>query len=231
MDRFTAHLIGKLMDVVTFWNKFTCNCGAVHCEPKLHSISCQYRISWVARNGSVHMMANDLATLKNHLGISEVVRVHCEDDLDNSNDLDYTSFNFNYEADPYSPMKVKISLSDEDLEFIRNSAECVGRFSKCKEVKEKAQIGGSHYVYIVSVDGQPHYVGKGSGSRYKHAASGRSSSKLLNKAFFEGRDISVDIFADGLSASEALKIESEQIALLVNKIGVDRIYNIVIPKV
>lgn len=218
------------MNIIDFWSKFKCDCSISQCEPKLHSIDCAYRVNWVTQHGSVHMSEKLAETLRDYLKIKKATRVYKEDDIDNSNDLDYASFKFNREADPYAPTKVKISFTEDDWEIIRNT-KISPSTSKPTIVKENKSAGtGNYYVYIVKVDGQARYVGKGSGDRYKHASSGRSSSKLLNKAFFEGKDISVDIFARGLSSSQALRVEAEQILLLVDKIGLENIYNKVVPK-
>lgn len=41
------------------------------------------------------------------------------------------------------------------------------------------------YVYICYLNNKPVYVGKGTGKRYLHCTSGKSSNPRLNQAFFE----------------------------------------------
>jgi len=50
------------------------------------------------------------------------------------------------------------------------------------QMKEKI-----YYIYAAYVDGVLRYIGKGSGDRYKHCTSGRSSCVDLNIDLFNGK--------------------------------------------
>lgn len=73
----------------------------------------------------------------------------------------------------------------------------------------------NYYVYIVTVDGEIRYVGKGSKDRYKHAVSGASSVPQLNKDFFEGKEIVVYKFCYRETSEEAELAEREYISSLL----------------
>ena len=83
-------------------------------------------------------------------------------------------------------------------------------------------MGGSlknHYIYIVfRPNGEPLYVGKGTGARWKrHAARARSNphyAAILNQA---GGELSVACFAHGLGEAEAFALER----LLTEMIGIE----------
>lgn len=72
----------------------------------------------------------------------------------------------------------------------------------------------SFYVYLArGADNEPLYVGKGSGSRYKHCNSGVSSSYLLNQYYFLNgtNSISVDIVKYFSNSGDALSFETDLI--------------------
>ena len=70
--------------------------------------------------------------------------------------------------------------------------------------------GTCYYVYIVFVDGEPKYAGKGKGERYKHAVSGTSSVPELNRDFFNNKEIEVGIFFNDRKMTEERAIECER---------------------
>lgn len=74
-------------------------------------------------------------------------------------------------------------------------------------------IPSEYYVYLVYVDQKLKYIGKGFGNRYQHTVSGVSHVFGLNKAYFAGQTIEVVLYADGLSESNALNLESSLISL------------------
>ena len=75
------------------------------------------------------------------------------------------------------------------------------------------------YVYICYLNDQPVYVGKGTGKRYLHCTSGKSSNARLNKAVFEyGLDaMSVNFIYYNLDDWVALGLERDLIQSLVEK--------------
>lgn len=77
---------------------------------------------------------------------------------------------------------------------------------------------GKYYVYKCFVDGKLRYVGKGKNSRYKHTISGKSHCAELNEAFFDGKEIKVQVFKSGLTEKQALLVESTLINLNVNSL-------------
>lgn len=79
------------------------------------------------------------------------------------------------------------------------------------EVVFAKQEDKNYYVYEVTVDSEIRYVGKGSGDRYKHVVSGSSSVPMLNRDFFDGKNIEVFIVAEGLTEESANKIEMDYI--------------------
>ena len=72
-----------------------------------------------------------------------------------------------------------------------------------------------YYVYVCSIKGDPVYVGKGCGDRYKHCTSGRSSCIELNKNLFQHgeRAFSVIKVIEGLTEAEALEYERAAIIM------------------
>lgn len=78
-----------------------------------------------------------------------------------------------------------------------------------KEIQNSRQA----YVYICYLNGNPVYVGKGTGKRYLHCKSGRSNNYQLNQALFtHGVDsLDVQIPCYNLSDDEALYIERKLI--------------------
>ena len=77
-----------------------------------------------------------------------------------------------------------------------------------------------YYIYAAYVDGVLRYIGKGSGDRYKHCTSGRSSCVDLNIDLFNGKKIDVKKIRENLSEREALNAE----ALLI-EVNYDTLYN------
>jgi hypothetical protein len=72
-----------------------------------------------------------------------------------------------------------------------------------------------YYVYIVKVDGEIKYVGKGTKERFKHAVSGTSSVPELNRDFFAGKTIEVFKAYFRESSKDAEEIEKSYISSLV----------------
>ena len=68
-----------------------------------------------------------------------------------------------------------------------------------------------YYVYGAYVDGVLKYVGKGTGNRYKHCMSGKSSCVELNRDFFSDKEILVKFIAENLCEKEAFNIEADSI--------------------
>ena len=83
-------------------------------------------------------------------------------------------------------------------------------------VYPKRNEAESQYIYIVLSNkpkwAQVLYVGTGKGDRYKHANSGASHNRVLNKMHFEGVEMDTYIFADGLSKPDAHILEMMMIA-------------------
>lgn len=71
--------------------------------------------------------------------------------------------------------------------------------------------GGRYYVYAVYVNSYLKYIGMGQGNRYKHAISGTSHVKMLNKCFYSGKQIVVRIVEDNLFKEVAAQLESDYI--------------------
>lgn len=82
---------------------------------------------------------------------------------------------------------------------------------------------GIYYVYVCKVDGDVKYVGMGKRDRYKHCTSGVSSCPELNRDFFAGKVMEVEIVQKGLSEQDAKNLEAEMIGK-----DIDRLYNRVI---
>ena len=91
--------------------------------------------------------------------------------------------------------------------------------------------GKLYYVYVVFVDGQLKYVGKGKGDRYKHAVSGASSVSELNRDHFSGKYIEVRIVHPDqwLTECEAIKMEMDYIGTALDLVGCDNLYNKAFP--
>lgn len=83
--------------------------------------------------------------------------------------------------------------------------------------KKNNNMSECHYVYgAFGVDGELLYIGKGKGTRWKHCSSGISSSKALNRYYFqngEGDCITTRILHRFSSNSKAVKKERELISL------------------
>ena len=69
-----------------------------------------------------------------------------------------------------------------------------------------------YYVYGAYVDGVLKYVGKGTGNRYKHCMSGKSSCAELNRDFFGGKHITVELLYQNLAEDRALILERDMIS-------------------
>jgi len=82
--------------------------------------------------------------------------------------------------------------------------------AECKR-RHKELVEGRYYVYIVFVEGEVKYIGKGTKERWKHALSGASTVALLNRDFFEGKKIEVKCYKNFIQESEALELEKQLI--------------------
>lgn len=80
-------------------------------------------------------------------------------------------------------------------------------------LNQKLKTPVDHYVYIVFVDRNIRYIGKGCGDRYVHAISGTSHVWELNKAYFSDSVIEVLCYADTLSHENAIALEDSLISL------------------
>lgn len=67
------------------------------------------------------------------------------------------------------------------------------------------------YVYFGLIDGIPAYVGKGSGSRYKHLLGQKSLIENVRSAQDSGKVFDVYILCDWLSHEEAHTLEKSAI--------------------
>jgi hypothetical protein len=65
-----------------------------------------------------------------------------------------------------------------------------------------------NYIYSAFIEDELVYIGRGQRSRYKHCASGASTSFYLNKMFFEGKDIKTCIVIDKLSSEDSEMLET-----------------------
>lgn len=82
---------------------------------------------------------------------------------------------------------------------------------------------GIYYVYVCKVDGVVKYVGMGKKDRHKHCTSGVSSCPELNRDFFAGRIMEVEIIQKDLSEQDAKNLEAEMI-----RKDIESLYNRVI---
>jgi hypothetical protein len=76
-----------------------------------------------------------------------------------------------------------------------------------------------YYVYVFVIDGVPRYIGKGQRDRYReHVRVVRRGTGIsmwytfLRKSLSEGREIVVEVIADGLTSEQAKKVEIDLIA-------------------
>ena len=106
----------------------------------------------------------------------------------------------------------------KELEDLRNQYGEVLRLSKSLPIKiDKVQheidkLNKSHYyVYIVLVDGELRYIGKGSGDRWKHSISGASSVPELNRDHFAGKYIEVRTLGERFTEAMAVEVERDLI--------------------
>lgn len=116
-----------------------------------------------------------------------------------------------------SKLKSKLRYHEEILDKLNNKLDKLE--------------GRCYYVYIVFVNGEPAYVGKGKGDRYKHAVSGASSVPELNKDFFNDAHIEVRILygCTKLTEQEAIQEEKNVIGSLA-ELSCYSIYNKTLPK-
>jgi len=68
-----------------------------------------------------------------------------------------------------------------------------------------------YYVYVAIKEDEVVYVGKGTGSRYKHLISGKSHVYEANECFFMGINFTTKIIASFDTSEEALSFESKMI--------------------
>lgn len=80
-------------------------------------------------------------------------------------------------------------------------------------LNQRLKTPQDHYVYLVFVDRNLRYIGKGQKDRYTHAISGISHVWELNKAYFSDAVIEVVCYAEGLSHENALSLEDSLISL------------------
>lgn len=64
------------------------------------------------------------------------------------------------------------------------------------------------YVYLVVVNSELKYIGKGCMDRWKHTISGTSHVRALNADYFKGKEMVVYIAKAGMTTEEALELES-----------------------
>ena len=67
------------------------------------------------------------------------------------------------------------------------------------------------YVYLCFVDNVIRYVGKGTKDRFKHCNSGKSTCALLNRDYFEGKQIDTIFYKQNMTESDALELEKSLI--------------------
>ena len=66
---------------------------------------------------------------------------------------------------------------------------------------------GKWFVYFCYVDGILRYVGEGEANRWMHCNSGKSNCVELNRAYFEGKTIRVEVVHECSSKAEAVSLE------------------------
>lgn len=69
-----------------------------------------------------------------------------------------------------------------------------------------------YYVYMATVDGYVVYIGRGKGDRYRHAYNGRSTNKELNRLYFTGAPVIVEVLKEDMEYEAARQLEKELIA-------------------
>lgn len=75
------------------------------------------------------------------------------------------------------------------------------------------KLDKEYYVYLCFVDNVLRYVGKGTGDRFKHCNSGKSTCALLNRDYFNDCKFNIVIYKDGFTEKDALAAEKELIDL------------------
>lgn len=99
-------------------------------------------------------------------------------------------------------------------ENIRRWTRMISDAQKAIEFHENKMLvlqGREYYVYLVYVDSQIKYIGKGKKERYKHAISGASSCPELNRDFFSDKKIEVLFIGEAFLEEEASSMEQELI--------------------
>jgi hypothetical protein len=96
------------------------------------------------------------------------------------------------------------------------SSKQVQEMYKSRKLLDKCKTYGKippddSYVYIVQQGLRVVYVGKGTGWRFLHPNSGRSSNIQLNAAFFRGVVFDVYLLKMGMTDAMALELEIDAI--------------------
>ena len=129
--------------------------------------------------------------------------------------------------------EIEVQISELRLEYdtlLETKANIESKLSKLKQQQLKLDKK-SYYVYVVVVDGEVKYIGKGKGDRYKHAVSGSSSVPELNKDYFNGKLIEVRIVHGNrnLTEKEAISLEADYIGSHSRDIWPSKLYNKLYP--
>lgn len=96
---------------------------------------------------------------------------------------------FDEQSSEIEVLKTEMLQIEASFEKIKMAHEAtfyaLGR--KITKLRAKLQVENSehHYVYVCLVNGVVRYIGKGSGERWRHCASGMSSCKELNADYFK----------------------------------------------
>jgi len=187
-----------------------CTCKERLAEVKWHSVSCEYRIGWVKNKDSYWMPQRAIdAAIKHHNLIADKPFVYIGDseaELVDRLSMKHTEWVYNYGTqqdieDVYYEESGEIPVKGIDHE----------RYKPEPPDKDRVKETFSSYIYMVFVDDQLKYIGKGKGSRYKHPNSGASSVVELNRDYFEGRNIVVRFAKKGLSDQAAILLERDLI--------------------
>lgn len=109
-----------------------------------------------------------------------------------------------------SEISIKIESVRKQLSQLQDKEQTLN--SRLDEV-----MGKLYYVYIVYSEGNPVYVGKGKGGRFRHTISGKSSCLELNRDYFNGKYIEVLIVEDRLEEDAALSTEAWWINYIHNE--------------
>ena len=122
------------------------------------------------------------------------------------------------------------TLEAEYREVLDKKDQIASKLSKLKDEKLKLNKK-SYYVYVVVVDGEVKYIGKGKGDRYKHAVSGSSSVPEINRDYFKGKLIEVRIVHGNrnLTEQQAISMEADYIGSHTRDIWPSKLYNKIYP--